>query len=82
MCFLFFLKSRLLPELLVSIVYGIVVSISDAPCTDSIECADRCCRRKRMGKMGFKKTCGKPGEYTCVGRQILPYSRNDLYNDY
>lgn len=53
---------------------------TDQECTDSQECADQCCRPKRMGRIGFKLTCGKPDENTaCVGRV---FSVNDIYNGY
>lgn len=47
----------------------------DEECKDSHECADQCCRLIRMGRIGFRQTCGKPGEHACVGRQ---YSRNEI----
>lgn len=52
--------------------------VSGAPCTDSLECADQCCRRIRMGRMGYFQKCGKPFGDACVGKVFSP---NDIFYD-
>ncbi|KAH3701121.1 hypothetical protein DPMN_076105, partial [Dreissena polymorpha] len=46
-----------------------------APCKDSSECYDECCRLIRMGRLGYKQKCGKPAGDACIGGSI---SSNDV----